>query len=429
MISPTNERIIASTTIPSARWPRVISFFARTRLIAKPSYPDNRHSERESHSSCFDLSPGAALSVVEGAVFALVVASSSGLLSVPFSSSPRHAFDAKILSMPKLDPIEQALNKLGTLKTVSPGPDLTNQLRDFLRNRSNLVVAKAAKISAERRLTNLIPDLVAAFHKHMADPQRLDKRCAAITEIVVALYEMGYVEADVYRKGITHIQMEPSWGGPFDAAARLRGLCAQGLVRTSQPDALAAAVSLLVDPEPPARIGAARALASNGGDAGALLLRLKVLIGDPEPEVLAECFTGLLAAPSSGPGRVGDDLLDFVARYADSEDDAVAEAAILALGAARSLKAIAILKEKWERTLPGPLKKILLLALTTSRNEDALTFLLTQLETAPLSSATEVLTALASQHPADRIRQSIEATLTRRADKSLLATFHSVFLR
>src|SRR5882724_8609103 len=237
--------------------------------------------------------------------------------------------------MPKLDPIEQALNKLATLKTASPGPELTNQLRDFLRNRSNLVVAKAAKISGERRLTNLIPDLVAAFHKHMADPQRLDKRCAAITEIVVALYEMDYVEADVYRRGITHIQMEPSWGGPIDVAAQLRGLCAQGIVRTSQPDALAAAVSLLVDPEPPSRIGAARALASNGGDAGALLLRLKVLTGDPEPEVLAESFAGLLAAPS---GRVGDDLLDFVARYADSEDDAVAEAAILALGAARPPK-------------------------------------------------------------------------------------------
>jgi HEAT repeats len=328
--------------------------------------------------------------------------------------------------MPKLDPIEQALNKLGALKTAPPTPELIDELRDFLCNRSNLVVAKAAKISGEGRLTNLIPDLVAAFHKRMADPQRLDKRCAAITEIVVALYEMDYVEPDVYRKGITHIQMEPSWGGSIDTAAQLRGLCAQGIVRTTQPDALAAAVSLLIDPETPARIGAVRALASNGGESGALVLRLKILTGDSDPEVLAECFAGLLAG-TSAPGRAGDDALDFVARYADSEDDAIAEAAILALGATRSPKAIAILKEKWERTLPGPLKKILLLALTTSRSEDALTFLLIQLETAPASSATEVLTALASQHPADRVRQSIEATLTRRADKSLLATFHQTF--
>jgi hypothetical protein len=86
--------------------------------------------------------------------------------------------------MPKLDPIEQALDKLATLKTTPPSPELVNELRDFLRNRSNLVVAKAAKISGERRLTALIPDLAAAFHKRMADPQRLDKRCAAVTEII-----------------------------------------------------------------------------------------------------------------------------------------------------------------------------------------------------------------------------------------------------
>src|SRR3979490_3182856 len=104
--------------------------------------------------------------------------------------------------MPKLDPLEQALNKLGSLKTIPPSPELIHELRRFLRNRSNLVVAKAAKISGERRLTGLIPNLVAAFHKRMADPQRLDKRCAAVTEIIIALYEMDYVEPDVYRKGL-----------------------------------------------------------------------------------------------------------------------------------------------------------------------------------------------------------------------------------
>jgi hypothetical protein len=322
--------------------------------------------------------------------------------------------------MPKPDPIEQALNRLACLKAIPPSPELIPELRSFLGNRSNLVVAKAAKISGERRLTGLIPELVAAFHKRMADPQRLDKRCAAVTEIVVALYEMDYVEPDVYRKGIVHIQREAAYGDPVDAAAQLRGLCAQGLVRTSQPDALAAAVCLLVDPEPPARIGAVRALASNGGDCGELVLRLKVLTGDREPEVLAECFAGLLAARS-------DAVLDFVARYIDSEDEAVAEVAILALGATRSSKAIAVLKQKWERTLPGPLRRVLLLALTASRNEGALTFLLTLLETAPVSTATEILTVLANQHPAARVRQAIEATLTGRADKSLLATFYREF--
>jgi hypothetical protein len=130
--------------------------------------------------------------------------------------------------VPKLDPIEQALNQLACLKAIPPSPELIHKLRSFLRNRSNLVVAKAAKISGEGRLTVLIPDLVAAFHKRMADLQRLDKRCAAVTEIVAARYEMDYLEPDVYRTGIAHIQIEPSYGDPIDVAAQLRGLCGPG---------------------------------------------------------------------------------------------------------------------------------------------------------------------------------------------------------
>jgi hypothetical protein len=340
--------------------------------------------------------------------------------------------------MPKLDPIEQALEKLSFLRSAPPGPELESELRAFLRNRSNLVAAKAAKIAGERRLTALVPDIIAAFHKRMADPQRLDKRCAAVTEIVVALYEMDYCEPDVYRKGIRHVQMEPSWGRQIDTAAHLRGLCAQGLVRTRFPDALAEAVNLLVDPQPPARIGAVRALASNGGDTGALALRLKVLTGDREPEVLAECFAGLLAAPSAGTGPGGHDLardgsVAFVASYIESEDEAIAEAAILALGASRSPKAFAALKAKWDeperqrRRSRAALKRILLLAFATSRNENALTFLQDLLETAPQPIAAEVLATLAAQKPAARVRSTVEAALTRRADQSLLAAFHRTF--
>ena len=318
--------------------------------------------------------------------------------------------------MPKIDPIEQALDRLSALKSLTIDPAILDELRAFLRNRSNLVVAKAAKIVGQRHLTDLLADLVAAFHKLMADAPRLDKRCAAVTEIVTALYEMDYSEPDVYRQGLRHVQMEPSFGLPVDAAAHLRGLCATGLVRTRDRDAMADVVALLVDPEPPARIGAVRALATNGGDAGALALRLKVLTGDREPEVLAECFSGLLTSPS-------ESVTNFVARYADSEDAAIAEAAILALGSSRSPQAFHVLKKKWDSTRGGPLKKVLLLALSTSRNEEALNFLLGLLETAPLSVAAEVLAALAAQRPSESIRATIHSALNRRADRSLLESF------
>jgi hypothetical protein len=320
----------------------------------------------------------------------------------------------------KNDPIEQALEKLALLKAAPADAALLDQFRAFLRNRSNLVIAKAAKIAGERRLADLLPDLVAAFLKLMADPARLDKRCAAVTEIVAALYAMDYSEPEVYLNGIRHIQMEGSFGPPIDSAAQLRGLSAQGLVRTRYPDALAMAVTLLVDPEPPARIGAVRALASNGGDAGSLALRLKVLTGDRVPDVLAECFSGLLASPS-------ESTVAFVADYLDDDDPAIAEAAILALGADRSTKAIVALKDKWQRTRRGPLKKALLLALATSRSEDALQFLLSLLETAPSSDAAEILAALAAQRPTQSIREAIHAALTRRNDPILLAAFRNAF--
>jgi hypothetical protein len=322
--------------------------------------------------------------------------------------------------VPKRDPIEKALEQLGALKAAPAGPALLNDLRGFLRNRSNLVVAKAAKIAGKRRVTELLPDLVTAFDKLMSDPARLDKRCAALTEIVTALYELEYSESDVYLKGIRHIQMEGSFGPPIDSAAQLRGLSAQGLVRTRFPDALAEAVTLLVDPEPQARIGAVRALAANGGEAGALALRLKVLTGDKVPDVLAECFSGMLASPS-------DSFIAFVAGYVDDAHSAVAEAAILALGASRSTKAIQVLKDKWQRTVRGPIKKVLLIALATSRNEDALQFLVDLLETAPVSIATEVLSALSAQRPTESIRNSIRSALSRRADSALLAAFQSAF--
>ena len=176
--------------------------------------------------------------------------------------------------MSKADPVEQALNDIGELRVASPSEDVAKQLRSYLKNRSNLVVAKAAKIVGELHLSGLIAELAAAFNRMMVNPAKLDKRCAAITEIVSALYELDYTEPEVYLQGIRHVQKEASFGPPIDTAATLRGRSAQGLLRTRYPDAIAIVIDLLVDPEPPARLGAIRALALNGGDVGPLLLRL-----------------------------------------------------------------------------------------------------------------------------------------------------------
>ena len=321
--------------------------------------------------------------------------------------------------MKKSDPIETALNRLGELRTA-PTEVATKELRTYLGNRSNLVVAKAAKIAGELRLSELVPDLVAAFHRFMKNPQQLDKRCAAITEITGALYEMDYREPEIYLQGLKHIQREASFGPPVDTAAALRGMCAQGLVRTGYANALADVVQLLVDPESPARLGAIRALASNGGDAGVLLLRLKVLTGDEEPEVLGECFAGLIAAAP-------EKSLSFIAKYVDDDDQATAETAIWALGESRLPAAFEMLKEKWERTVGRSSRKVLLAAMAASRLQESIDFLRSLLETTNSQTASDVVVALAIYKGNEGIKQSVAAIVGRRGDKLLIEMFQHHF--
>jgi hypothetical protein len=322
--------------------------------------------------------------------------------------------------MKRRDPTVEALDALSELRHQPASEPLARRLRSFLGNKSNLVIAKAAKTAGDLRVTELTADLAAAFHRLMANPAKLDKSCAAVTAIAGALYSMDYESPDVYLKGVRHVQLEASFGPPVDAAAQLRSDCALGLVRTRHPDALFDVVRLLVDKEPRVRTGAARALGTVVGEAAELLLSLKVLTGDAEPDVLAECFSGLLA---TGAGR----SLTFVASYLDHADEAIAEAAILALGASRLLGAIDALREKWDRTVRSPTRKTLLLALATARQDSALEFLLSLVAAADSRVALDVIGALRMYRNDDRVRQSLEEAVRQRGDRRLTDAFHAEF--
>lgn len=318
--------------------------------------------------------------------------------------------------MSKPDPVQQALERLSELRHSALGDEVLAEIRHGLRNRSNLVIAKAAKLAGELRATAVVPDLLAAFHKLMSDASRVDKRCAALTEIVTALYELDSEDPDPYLLGIRHVQMEGSFGPPVDAAAKLRGLCAQGLLRTRYSNALDAVVRLLVDREPEARIGAVKALATNGGEAGVLLLKLKVYTGDREPEVMGECFTGLLAA---APERT----TSLVGEYVDSTDEAVAEAAILALGESKDERAFEILKDKWQRTVAGPLREVLLVAMACSRLEPAIAYLLAIIGEASPKAAAQAIEALAPYRSSERIRSSLQKIVEERNERVMSEAF------
>jgi HEAT repeat protein len=321
--------------------------------------------------------------------------------------------------MSKSDPIEAALHAIAQLRDASP-EQAAEELPAYLRNRSNLVAAKAAKLTGELRLGKLAPELLAAFERFMKDPAKLDKRCAAVTEIVSALYEMDHVEPDVYLRGLHHVQMEPSFGQPVDAAAALRGISAQGLLRTRYPYALEEVVSLLADTKSPARLGAVRALATNGGDAGLLLLRLKVLTGEDDPDVLAECFSGLLVA---APER----SLEFVARFLDDDEESTVEAAIWALGQSRSPAAFGALKEKWEQPVDRSTRKVLMAAMAASRLPEALDFLYAQIREANTQTASDVIAALGPYARVEAIPSAVRSAVEQRGQHKLIEAFKIEF--
>jgi hypothetical protein len=324
------------------------------------------------------------------------------------------------LGVSKIDPIESALNALGDLRLAAPNGKVEKQLRDYLAHRSNLVVAKAAKIIVELQVKGATPELVAAFDRLMRDPAKLDKRCAALTEVVTALYQLDYLEPEVYLRGLRHVQKEASFGPPVDAAAKLRGISAQGLLRTSYRPALQDVVPLLVDAEPATRLGVVRALGVNGGDAGLLLLRLKVLTGDDDPEVLGECFSALLSATP-------EQALPFVAAFVDNEEETTAEAAIWAIGESRSQAGFEVLKEKWERTVEESLRKVLLAAMAASRLPQALDFLSSLVRSANVRTTADVVSALAPYAASEPIREAVRSAVEERGQAALLQMFEEHF--
>jgi HEAT repeat protein len=216
--------------------------------------------------------------------------------------------------------------------------------------------------------------------------------------------------------------MEGSFGPPVDAAAKLRAISALALARTRHPAALDEIVSLLVDKWPEARIGAIRAMAVNGGSAGALVLKLKILTGESEPEVQAECFSGLLAAAP-------EKSLALVAGFIESEDLAVAEAALLALGSSRLPEALDLLKAKWERTAGGPLRRTVLLAIAMIRSDTAIEFLLALLADCTPAMIKDVMAALAFFRTNETVRSRVESVVARRSEKSVSEIFRQEFAR
>lgn len=319
----------------------------------------------------------------------------------------------------KTSSIEDHLAELATLSKASDSLEARKQLHKYLANKNSILVAKAAEIIARIEDHDFTPELAAAFHRFMLDPSKTDKGCAAKTAIVKALLAADCDDEEIYRTGVRHVQPEPTWGGRADTAAQLRALCGLGLVQIGSSDAMNELATLLADREADARIGAVSAL-GHCGPAATPLLRFKLLTGDEEPAVLAECLTALMsAAPTAS--------FEFVARFVDERHPELFETAALALAESRIAGVFELLKEKWTSTFDREFKKSLLLPIALTRSEAAPDFLISILETGEVRMATAAIAALGIYREDSTIRKRAEEAIEGPNKTQLLAALRRAF--
>ncbi len=331
--------------------------------------------------------------------------------------------------MPRKDPVDDLLRRLDdqlrdSLHEISTTSTelLTQVLCACLKSRSARAVVRAARAAGERGLRSLQPELEAAFHRMMRNGAASDPGCLGKLAVVEALRSLEAESDDLFLAGLRHVQREKVWGGTVDTAPSLRGACAMALAQAGYPDIYYELVTLLADPEPPARRAAVQTLTYLGGERSELLLRMKALSGDPEPDVIGLCLTGLM-------NRAPDRSLEFVAKFLDDGDPAVAEGAALALGESRAPRAFEILTEAWERNPEDEFRRGLLLPLALLRTPESFDFLVAAVEERSLALAEEAVTTLGIYRDDPERRDRVRDAVDRRRDRSLARAFRDAFFR
>jgi hypothetical protein len=197
---------------------------------------------------------------------------------------------------------DRKLQALEAVRSMSDDATVRDQLRQALGDRNNYLVARAAAITADLRLEDLLPELLDAFDRFFVEPVKSDPRCLAKAALVRALRNLSYHVSTPYERGIVHFQFEPAWGGRADTAASLRGTCALALSECPLDDLyiLTYLADALADPDKLVRIDSAIAIDQLSRPEGALLLRLKALSRDESPDVQLEAVSALAQSRDAG---------------------------------------------------------------------------------------------------------------------------------
>jgi len=279
------------------------------------------------------------------------------------------------------------------------------------------VAAKAARLTADALIYDLVPDLLAAYRRFLDKPIKSDPNCYAKKAVVRALVALDCEDIEFFLAGLRLEQREPVWGGTADTAADVRGTCALGLVATGYPRALVALAPLLYDPEPDARVGAVRAAANGTPREAELLLRSKALAGDEQPAIIGECLSALMSVEPEGS-------LEFVALWLAKPDDALRELAALALGESRVPAALEPLKIAWlEPIVADDFRFALIRAAAAHRSEAAFDWLLSIAADARPLVAEWVIEALEPYKNNARLAERLRSVLATRGEASLQRDF------
>jgi HEAT repeats len=303
--------------------------------------------------------------------------------------------------------IEEEVERLSRLREDGPCPATTAALRKALGDRVGLVAAKAAKIAAELRIVEVIPDLLGAFDRLFEKPLERDPQCWGKNAIAKALTEIDYRQSAPYLRGARHIQMEPVYGGQEDSASTLRGICLLGLVTCSdvrRDEVLRCLVDGLAEKAQTVRLEAVRAIAEMGGDEAPLLLRLKARTGDREPPVVGQVFDSLLHIE-------GREAIPFIGSFFESGSEDVRAEAALSLGSSRLPEAEEALEAAWDRTRDPELRYALARAISVSRQARAFDFLLALVSHGRAAEAGMALEALEIHRQSPEIWRRVEETV------------------
>lgn len=311
--------------------------------------------------------------------------------------------------------LEQKLAQITELRKGESTPAAIKTLESILAKDEGAAVARAADLIVEWGLFDQQANLAQAFKRLLDGGSYADPQCWGKVALVKALQSLGWHDPEVYLLGCRCVQLEPVWGGQEDSAPSLRSLSALALADcpgVSYDRAIDELVRLLADSIWNVRAGAAQAVANLGYPQGAPLLKLRVLLGDPEPRVVGACLDGLLHLSKA-------EAVPFIRELLGSEDAAIRLEAVCALAAASLPEAVNAATAGWDKLGDPRSRKAVIAALASSPLPEALEFVLSLLSKANRPDATAALAAVGPRLREPDLRERALQTIARNPNPAL----------